>query len=104
MATKLGVIARSRATKQSRNTTRLRRIGMRWAGNVTDTGARALVTTQSENGIAPTQSPACPRPCGTGRAGGSDANRHGLIGVLPRAADAFRLTGEHPRSRDEPSS
>jgi magnesium chelatase subunit ChlI-like protein len=57
-----------------------------------------------ENGLTRIPPPACPRPCGTGRAGGSDANHHGLLGVLPRAADAFRLTGEHPRSTDEPSS
>ena len=36
-----------------------------------------------ENSITPIQSPACPRPCGTGRAGGADADRHGLVRARP---------------------
>jgi hypothetical protein len=40
----------------------------------------------------------------TGRARGTCADRHGLVSVLSRAADAFRLTGGEARSTDEPSS
>jgi Magnesium chelatase, subunit ChlI len=44
------------------------------------------------------------RSHGTGRAGGVDAERYGRVRALPSLADAFRLTGDHARSTDEPSS